>query len=97
MLVFSFILVTHVRKAIDSRLSLHELRSVPEFIDPDLGMKTSIFVKNSPKRSFSYQFLPRDALISMFWMRSDWGGGFQILELRRVRDQLVFKPKEQPY
>jgi hypothetical protein len=40
--------------------------SVPEFIDPDLGMKTSIFVKNSPKRSVSFQFVARDAGISMF-------------------------------
>jgi hypothetical protein len=41
-------------------------RHVPEFIDPDLGMKTSIFVKNSPKRSVSFQFVARDAGISMF-------------------------------
>jgi hypothetical protein len=25
------------------------------------------------------------------------GGSFQMLELRRVRDQLVFIPKERPY
>jgi hypothetical protein len=43
------------------------LITVPEFIDPDLGMKTSIFVKNSPKCSVSFQFVARDAGISMFW------------------------------
>jgi hypothetical protein len=46
--------------------------TLPEFIDTDLGMKTSIFVKTSPKRSFSYQFVPRAAGISIFWKRSDW-------------------------
>ncbi len=46
-------------------------KSVPEFIDPELDTKTSIFVKTSPKSSFSYQFVPRDASISMFWKRSD--------------------------
>jgi hypothetical protein len=29
-------------------------------------MKTSIFVKTMPKRSFSYQFAPRDAGIACF-------------------------------
>jgi hypothetical protein len=52
-------------------------KPVPEFIDPDFGMKTSVFVKNSPKRSFSYQFVPRDASINMFWTRSDWGVVFK--------------------
>jgi hypothetical protein len=50
---------------------------VPEFIDPDLGMKNSIFMKNSSKRSFSNQFVPRDTSISMLWTRSDWGVVFK--------------------
>jgi ferredoxin-like protein FixX len=57
--------------------SLKTLWQVPEFIDHELGTKTSIFVKTSPKRSFSYQFVPRDASISMFWKRSDWGVVFK--------------------
>ncbi len=44
--------------------------SVPKFIDPVLGMKMIVFVKISPKRSFSIQSVPRDAGLSLFWMRS---------------------------
>jgi hypothetical protein len=43
---------------------------VPEFIDPVLGMKMIVFAKISPKRSFSIQSVPRDAGLSLFWMRS---------------------------
>ena len=50
---------------------------MPVCRDPELGTKTSIFVKTSPKRSFSYQFVPRDASISMFWKRSDGGVVFK--------------------
>jgi hypothetical protein len=50
---------------------------VPEFIDPVLGMKMIVFMKTSRKRSFSIQSVPRDAGISLFWMRSDWGVVFK--------------------
>jgi hypothetical protein len=46
---------------------------VPEFIDPVLSMKMIVFTKISPKRSFSIQSVPRDAALSLFWMRSEWG------------------------
>jgi hypothetical protein len=46
---------------------------VPEFIDPVLGMKTLVFAKTCPKRSFSIQSVPRDAGFSLFWMRLDLG------------------------
>ncbi len=42
------------------------LRSVPEFIDPVLAMKTSSFVKTSLNRSFSFQTLLRDISFSLF-------------------------------
>jgi hypothetical protein len=45
--------------------------TVPEFIDPVLGMKTLVFAKICPKRSFSIQSVPRDAGFSLYWMRSD--------------------------
>ncbi len=44
--------------------------TVPEFIDPVLGVKMIVFVKLSPKRSFSVQSVPRDAGPSLFWRRS---------------------------
>ncbi len=43
---------------------------MPEFIDPVLGMKTLVFAKICPKRSFSIQSVPIDAGFSLFWMRS---------------------------
>jgi hypothetical protein len=51
--------------------------TVPEFIDPVLGMKTLVFAKTCAKRSFSIQSVPRDAGFSLFWMRSDWGVVFK--------------------
>jgi hypothetical protein len=41
---------------------------VPEFKDPVLGVKMIVFVKISPKPE-----VPRDASLSLFWMRSDLG------------------------
>jgi hypothetical protein len=52
---------------------LYVSRTVPEFIDPVLGMKTLVFAKTCPKRSFSIQSVPRDAGFSLFWMRLDLG------------------------
>ncbi len=69
---------------------------VPEFIDPVLAVKMIVFAKLSPKRSFSFQSVPRDAGLRLFWMRS-FSGSFQILELRRGRDQQVLLFKERPY
>ncbi len=40
-------------------------------------MKMIVFVKTSTKRSFTIQSVPRDAGISLFWMRSDWGVVFK--------------------
>ncbi len=54
-----------------------DIPTVPEFIDPVLGMKMIVFMKTSLKRSFSIQSVPRDAGISLFWMRSDWGVVFK--------------------
>jgi hypothetical protein len=45
-------------------------RTVPEFIDPVLDVKMTIFAKTSPKRSFSIQSVPRDADLRLFWMRT---------------------------
>jgi hypothetical protein len=45
--------------------------TVPEFIDPVLGVKMIVFAKLSPKRSFSFQSVLRDAGLRLFWMRSD--------------------------
>jgi hypothetical protein len=39
---------------------------VPEFIDPVLGMKMIVFVKIRPKRSYSIQSVPRDAVSACF-------------------------------
>ncbi len=66
---------------------------MPEFIDPVLDVKMIIFAKTSSKRSFSIQSVPRDVGNSLFWTRI--GGGFQILGLRRGRDQQVFMPRTQ--
>jgi hypothetical protein len=53
--------------------AVHTLRdcaiAVPEFIDPVLGVKMVVYAKTSPKRTFSIQFVPRDASLSLFWMR----------------------------
>jgi hypothetical protein len=73
------------------------LSPLPEFIDPVLAVKIIVFAKLSPKCSFSFQSVPRDTGLRLFWMRSDWGVSFQILELRRGRDQQVFLFKERPY
>ncbi len=51
--------------------------SVPEFIDPVLGVKMIVFVKISPKCSYSIQSVPTDASLSLFWKRSDWGVVFK--------------------
>ncbi len=48
---------------------IYEQTPVTEFIDPVLGMKMIVFAKISPKRSFSIQSVPRDAGLSLFWMR----------------------------
>ncbi len=50
---------------------------VPEFIDPVLGVKMIVFVKISPKRSDSIESVPRDASLSLFWIRSDYGFVFK--------------------
>ena len=47
--------------------------TVPEFIDPVLGVKMIVFAKTGPKGSVSIQSVPRDAGFSLFWTRSDWG------------------------
>jgi hypothetical protein len=39
---------------------------VPEFIEPVLGLKTSVFIKTSLKCSFSIETLLRDAISSLF-------------------------------
>jgi hypothetical protein len=62
---------------------------VPKFIYPDFGMKTRIFVKNSPKRSFSYQFCP-ETPVSTCFRRDQIGGSVQILERLRFCEN---KPK----
>ncbi len=71
---------------------------MPEFIDPDLGMKTSIFVKNAQNAQFhsnSWQETPVSACFGRDQMGGG-GGSFQILGLRRGRDQLLLMPKERP-
>jgi hypothetical protein len=50
---------------------------VPEFIDPVMGVKMIVFMETSPKRSFLIESVPRDAGVSLFWMRSDWGVVFK--------------------
>ncbi|MFN9979829.1 MAG: hypothetical protein ACK53Y_07945, partial [bacterium] len=52
---------------------------VPEFIDQVLGMKMIVFVTIRPKRSYSIQSVPRDAVSACFGLV----GSFRILELRR--------------
>jgi hypothetical protein len=39
---------------------------LPEFIEPVLGLKTSVFIKTSLKCSFSIETLLRDAISSLF-------------------------------
>jgi hypothetical protein len=39
---------------------------VPEFIEPVLGLKTSVFIKTSLKCSFSIKTLLRDDISSLF-------------------------------
>jgi hypothetical protein len=46
---------------------------VPEFIEPVLGLKTSVFVKISLKCSFSIQTLLRDAISSLFLRDKRYG------------------------
>jgi hypothetical protein len=41
-------------------------KPVPKFIEPVLGLKTSVFVKTSLKCSFSIKTLLRDAISSLF-------------------------------
>ncbi len=70
----------------DSGFRLFWMRSVPEIID-------LVFAKTSPKRSFSMTEYERFGLVftktRVYKFGHRLGGSFQILGLRRIRDQLV--------
>jgi hypothetical protein len=59
---------------------------VPVCRDPVSGMKTSVFVKTSQKRSFSFQTVLRDLIFSLYWRDKFWRS-FSNIGLRRSKEE----------
>ncbi len=60
---------------------------------PSFGRENDRFRENKPKTFVFNQIRTQRRRFQLVLDEIKLGGGFQILELRRVRDQLVFMPK----
>ncbi len=64
---------------------------------PSFGHENASFRENMPKMLVFIPIRAQRRRYRLVLEEIRLEGGFQILELRRGRDQLVFMPKEQPY
>ncbi len=64
---------------------------------PSFGHENACFRENMPKMLVFIPIRAQKHRYRLVLEEIRLEGGFQILELRRGRDQLVFMPEEQPY